>query len=305
MDKRYPSLNRRHNQRFFYKYVTASVAKIVIATRKLRWSSPLLFNDPFDITQELRLNFDEHELASALTNRVADLLEQGNHAGLVQHPLLALLIDRAGRADATTRANMAQEMRAIGHKATQGQIDALAMLRDKWKELVPNFRVLCFSEINDVTPMWHHYADGYRGVVLEFSAEDVVDSAFLVARPIVYQDDPPAIADVNAWVDCLLIGKNAIHEKLLIESQYVKTAAWAYEKEWRIASTKRPGEAGLYSDYGYHPQELNGVYFGLKCDPEDCKGIVSLLVDGFDHVRIYEAISDLRTAKFIFRSVDR
>jgi hypothetical protein len=28
------------------------------ATRRLRWSSPLLFNDPFDVTQELRLNFD-------------------------------------------------------------------------------------------------------------------------------------------------------------------------------------------------------------------------------------------------------
>lgn len=34
-----------------------------LTTRCLRWSSPLLFNDPFDITQELCLDFDEHRLS--------------------------------------------------------------------------------------------------------------------------------------------------------------------------------------------------------------------------------------------------
>ena len=58
----YRSPDRLHDRQYFYKYVTAKVAKIVLATRKLRWSSPLLFNDPFDVTQELRLNFDEAKL---------------------------------------------------------------------------------------------------------------------------------------------------------------------------------------------------------------------------------------------------
>ncbi len=50
----------------FYKCMTARVAKVVLTTRRLRWSSPLLFNDPFDVTQELRLNFDEQGLDAAL-----------------------------------------------------------------------------------------------------------------------------------------------------------------------------------------------------------------------------------------------
>ena len=36
--------------------------------------------------------------------------------------------------------------------------------------MVPTFRILCLSELHDVTPMWQHYADAYRGVVLEFEA---------------------------------------------------------------------------------------------------------------------------------------
>jgi hypothetical protein len=75
----------------FYKYMTARVAKIVLATRRLRWSSPLLFNDPFDVTQELRLNFDEHGLNAALIERVASLMEHGDMSGPVKHPVFGPL----------------------------------------------------------------------------------------------------------------------------------------------------------------------------------------------------------------------
>jgi hypothetical protein len=64
----YRSPNRRHDRQVFYKYMTARTARIVLSTRKLRWSSPLMFNDPFDVTQELRLNFDEAKLNAVLND---------------------------------------------------------------------------------------------------------------------------------------------------------------------------------------------------------------------------------------------
>ena len=69
--REYRSPNHRHNQRVFYKYMKANVAKIALNARKLRWSSPVLFNDPFDITQELRLNFDDAQLSAAMADRLA------------------------------------------------------------------------------------------------------------------------------------------------------------------------------------------------------------------------------------------
>ena len=68
------------SRQVLYKYTKANVAKTVLATRRLRWSSPLLFNDPFDVTQELRLNFDEHGLNAAVTERVAWLIEHAEPA---------------------------------------------------------------------------------------------------------------------------------------------------------------------------------------------------------------------------------
>lgn len=57
----------------FYKYLSPEAAIAVLSTRRLRWSSPLTFNDPFDITQHLRLNFTAEELQRTLVEEVVRL----------------------------------------------------------------------------------------------------------------------------------------------------------------------------------------------------------------------------------------
>src|SRR5881628_3313054 len=103
--------------------MTARVAKIVLAARRLRWSSPLLFNDPFDITQELRLNFDEHGLSAALTDRVAWLIEHGDSSTPVKHPVYGLLVRLLIRASPDRRAT-ASEFRRRMDDPTPGQTEA-------------------------------------------------------------------------------------------------------------------------------------------------------------------------------------
>jgi len=303
--RKYRSPNRRHDRQFFYKYVTAKVAKIVLATKKLRWSSPLLFNDPFDVTQDLRLNFDEAKLNAILNHRWAALMEEGDHTNSVKHPALAYLLRVAMRATPEVRRAMANELRQSESTTTSGQMHSFKMLKDMWKEMVPTFRVLCLSELHNVTPMWLHYADEYKGVVLQFSAVDELDSAFLMARPVIYQDTPPAIADPNVWVDCMFGQGKTSYMDLFTEYQYVKTNAWSYEKEWRIVSGARPGESGLFADYGFHSLEITGLYFGSRCSAEDRSDLIALLEHGLNHVTAYEAISNSQEARFAFRKISR
>ncbi len=140
--RQYQSPRRRHDRQFFYKYVTVKVAKIVLTTRKLRWSSPLLFNDPFDVTQELRLNFDEAKLNTVLTDRYASLIEQGDPTNSVKHPELAFLLRMLMHANPKTRRTFASELRQSSDAPTSGQIESFEALKDMWKEMVPTFRVL-------------------------------------------------------------------------------------------------------------------------------------------------------------------
>lgn len=289
-----------HDRTCFYKYTSAEIAKIVVRNRTLRWSSPILFNDPFDITQELRLDFDTESLRKAVTDRFAALIERGKPED-TKNPAIKALLMLAGKAESSVRREMAEELRRDGSEPpTAGQANSFEALREMWRELVPYFRVLCLSEDNDTTSMWLHYCDSYRGVVLEFSAIDELDSPFLVARPVQYQDAAPKIASVDEWAKCITGESETEYTKLFEEYEFIKTSDWAYEREWRIVSMARPGETERYADYPFHPKELTGIYFGLRCPGQDRQEIRASLTGGLEHVACWQATQEGAGPKFSF-----
>jgi hypothetical protein len=290
------SPNRKHERHYLYKYVSATTAKAILTTRTLRWSSPIRFNDPFDVTQELRLDFGAAELSAALVEEMVDLLATGDpirpparpDMSPFFEPMQALLrwLDELGEAD---RQRFAETFRRNAPQPTVGQAEAIAELKERWSAIVPNLRVICFSEANDVTPMWHHYADGYRGVVLQFEAVDELDSVWLLARPVVYQAEPPAIADARTWARCMLRKDERTYQDLFTEYQYTKTPDWAYEREWRVATFALPEESGDFSSWPFNPRELAAVYLGPRSSEQDQADIVALLTSEFAHVRVFRA----------------
>jgi hypothetical protein len=59
----------------FYKYMPAATAKLVLRGRSLRWSSPLIFNDPFDFPRELAFGFSPSDLQLATGEVFAEYLQ--------------------------------------------------------------------------------------------------------------------------------------------------------------------------------------------------------------------------------------
>jgi hypothetical protein len=51
-------------ERSFFKYVSRETAKAVLSNNTLRWSSPILFNDPFDIQFDLRVEVNRRVVKS-------------------------------------------------------------------------------------------------------------------------------------------------------------------------------------------------------------------------------------------------
>jgi hypothetical protein len=303
-DRPYRSPNRRHDKRFFYKYVSAAVAKTILVTRRLRWSSPLLFNDPFDVSQDFWLNFDAAELVAALVDELAVLIDEGDFSAVPRLPILRAMVSILNRQrNPDVHQQIVERLRHESSAATIGQEHVFAELRQRWRDFVPTLRILCLSELKDVTSMRLHYADSYRGIVLEFEAVDQLDSAFLQARPVVYQDTPPAVADKRVWVRCMLGRGERTYQDLYTEYQYTKTTAWSYEREWRIVSLARLCESELFAYYPFHPRELSGIYFGTRCSKEDQTDILSLLTHGLEHVSAYRARAEGVEARFTFQKI--
>ena len=56
-----------------FKYATAETAKIVLESRTRRWSSPSLFNDPFDVQFDLHVEFENAKIADLIADELWEI----------------------------------------------------------------------------------------------------------------------------------------------------------------------------------------------------------------------------------------
>lgn len=100
-------------------------------------------------------------------------------------------------------------------------------------EILDRVGVFCLSEVATEPLLWAHYADGHRGIGIEFDPEL---GLFASAQQVIYSNDAPII---NRLVD----SSNVILEK----SMLTKGVAWAYEREWRVIA--RWGDSARIAEY--------------------------------------------------------
>ena len=123
--------------------------------------------------------------------------------------------------------------------------------------------------------MWCHYADRHQGVVLEFRCADELDSAWLAAKPVSYPQVKPAVYTADGWAELISLRRELSIQAMLDLATYTKSSDWAYEREWRIATFKRPTESGNFTDYGFSKHELGAIYLGPMVDPEERRKLIA------------------------------
>jgi Protein of unknown function (DUF2971) len=270
------SPNRRHDRESFFKYMSVSTAAIVLENCTLRWSSPLLFNDPFDVPRELSFGISLEDIVRASSDRMAKLIEHPPADTSNLQPQIRLIVDTVKRgisADLKTQLLAGLTDSAETHRPTGQSIEEL---REMWRSWLPQFRILCLTESPAHAAMWYHYADQYRGVALELRCDDELDSAWLGAKPVTYPAPKPAVYTADGWAELLTTVGGLAIESLLDVATYTKAPDWSYENEWRITSFMKAPETGLFTDYRFNPRELAGVYLGPKITPEDRQAILDL-----------------------------
>lgn len=263
------SPNRKHERQSFFKYMPAATARLVLTHCTLRWSSPILFNDPFDVPRELSFGVQPEEIVQALAGRVARLIQAPPEDTSMLEPRLRLIVDAVRNGVAP---ELKQELLAgIAEVAGSLRPTSAAMdeLREMWRNLLPDHRILCLTESPAHAAMWYHYADQYRGAVLEFRCVDELDSAWLLARPVTYPASKPAIYSADGWAEILTMPHQLAVQTILHTATYTKSPDWSYESEWRVASFRREADTGPFTDYKFAPIELAAVYLGPNMSADD------------------------------------
>lgn len=278
-DKRLPWVPPGWNDRLhFFKYMTASTAKIVLKNRTLRWSAPSRLNDPFDIQFNMNIEANPDRLREA----ALELLWRVHDGQLNVHPdnplgavinLLRLSGIKLGKEEL---------LKEFGPAFDEGFERMLAVLPQVHKEsaaLTEDIKILCLTIRPDNNLMWSHYADSHQGVVLRFRSIPALGAPYGMAKPVNYVDQVPPLLNEEQLAG-IFAGSYSIREAGIFDrTVYTKSKVWAYEEEWRLHAGAGRSPGTEFEDCPFGLNELDGIVFGLKTSDahrEDLKSLAAV-----------------------------
>ncbi len=223
-----------------YKYYEFNeYTEKIFTHNEIYFSSPEMFNDPFDSKISTTYEGTEEQRVS----RLKDMWREAVRKGI--------------REKETEETSHAKAIKAV--KAGQDTPLVLNTLRRTTERLRKQMGIFCMTHKKDDILMWSHYADKHTGFCLEFQMEN---DFFGRAMPIEERH-------YSLKRPCLNLIEPS--EPKIVEALLTKAKGWKDEEEWRIIDhINGPGPQT------YPPEVLSGVILGCRISPENRQRITQL-----------------------------
>jgi|GEM_PF-673675 len=307
-----------HNKKYFYKYVTAEAALLILQNRKLKYSSPFIFNDPFDVQTKITYRFQESEFAELFIKEYHRLTHDEKDPHLDATAPLASEIQSLRKVVKNKSTKLSQDywMKELKDIAMKQYLQLLETMDAWWSMVGKASRIFCVVEEPDNLLMWAHYAQSHTGAVIQFECLPELDNPLCAAMKVNYVTAPPVIAKTLDDYIRYLTGQQPIDFKSLFYHLFLsKSDHWKYEKEWRVfipADLQNPiipkdayGNEILFNLLSFHPQEIHSIYFGCKMSEDNRQKIDTYLNGDFKHVTKYNSIRNEKEYKLDFAEIIR
>lgn len=284
---------KTHDREFFFKYTSATAAHAILTTLSVRWSSPLLFNDPFDTQLDFNPGLDASRLPDLLLSRIEAMIYSDDPLPPALHPGLAVAIG-AGRLvrNVMSRADFLARYRSTIMQGFTQAGSIIEASNAEWTASLRSMRVFCVSEIHHDLLMWSHYANYHRGAVLQLRCLPEKDTALCAAEPIRYKADMPAWGTTEEWAEHLLGGSSAFLHGIFRLMAFTKSEHWQYEYEWRCFLNNGDGSRDLpdlFDAYHLEPEEISAVYLGCRMSPDDRAAISRIVREQLPETHLFQA----------------
>ena len=287
----------------FFKYMPVSVARIVLTSRTLRWSTPGTLNDPYDVQFDLRVQADPVLLKAMALDKMWAVLRGERDRPIVNMSGQGMrLLGMSGYSPTRTEFDS-----IFGPGVDEGLhrlLNTMPEANSDVRRMMASSKLLCLTEDPTNPSMWAHYADQNRGVVLCFRSIPAFDSPYGMARRVEYLRSLPNLLDEEFLSD-LLAGYRNIEPKAIIDRLvFTKGEAWSNEKEWRVYSGDGRNAFAPHEDLPFHDLEIDHAIFGINTSAEDQKTISSLC-QRYPNIELLRAVrSETGFAHKIARALD-
>lgn len=252
-----------------FHYAPASLQTIINLKRSnIYFNKPVNFNDPHDCLAEFYFHISDIDIEKYKKNKISKREGISNK----------LLIELDFMSNDTFKNLLFKE--------------AESNINDLKKKSRDEFGIACFAEKNNNQLMWAHYADGFKGICIEFNTKY---EPFTKLRKVKYTD-----SEIKFNVGKLVLRKgfNNIESSEVAKTWATKSKVWSYEKEWRTVH-KIGGTL-----YTYNQEAIKAIYFGELID-KTVKEIIFLVIGGQnDTVKFYDSSFNILTKKMEFKEVN-
>lgn len=281
------------------KFCTADAAVSVLTSQTLRWSSPHLFGDPFELDHRTGLGFDPHMLLNEVVRTtIAMIFSPSPPHG--NSPLITGI--RRWRDDGRFETPAEAEastvlMELLAKMVDQRQVDIDVLMAD-WRRFTRHLRICSFSARPDNFPCWQRYADNHRGAVIRFHVQElgVNSDAEGALRPMEYRQVRPEVTTVKEQLNAAIYNERPNLQAGFLDKLLCKSPIHSHEQEWRCfyhalteASSKSNNDMDWFDDRPFANEAVSSIYLGAYMSVEDKKKLVDLQRALYPHARLFQA----------------
>lgn len=268
-----------------YKYTSPHVARIVLETGRIRWSSPRTLNDP----SEFRLapiDRDLRERLIELSIEEAWKVFSGKNNPVTKY---GFLLRALGEKTKFSRSEFVENFEGAISKSVDTHLDNEPAYISEIYDIMAKDKLLCLTDDPKNPVMWAHYAENGRGIVLGFRSIKLFDSPYFEARPVEYTASRPTIYTEEELAKTIGGSFTIDVSEAARRISHTKLDRWSYEREWRIYSGGGRFPDEEFEDLPFHPQELAKVIFGYQCPDDDRAQLTELARKKYDSVEFLQA----------------
>jgi hypothetical protein len=261
-----------------FKYLDPGGAIKTLDTRTVRFISPLLFNDPFDINLEEAFGADYEKYHEGLKSAFCEMLcEPMDYLAIragSDGQKIRMMHQAMQRAGPSEREAFRQKIMAMPIEELYPRKRSKEMARQAVDQLrvgLARFGVFCAAQRGDDLLMWAHYAQKHEGAVIEFRPMN--DSMFVAGKCVEYSAMRPAMyrtpRDLLRRSFQMNLEESA--RELLFELLFTKSSEWSYEDEYRIAIplADKLGNERMWTTLAFDATELATVFLGCRMSGTD------------------------------------
>ncbi|WP_020210236.1 hypothetical protein [Gilvimarinus chinensis] len=275
------------------KYTDATTAVHILQSRRLRWSAPALYRDPFELNHRSTLSFDPQTLLTSVIRTACGMIfareDPRGASPLAQ--VIRRWRDEERFASPEEAEEVLQELMARMVDQRQSELDE--MMSD-WRRYTRSLRICSFSAKADNLTAWQYFANSHKGAVLKFQCGE--NTSLTSPQPMQYVPARPEITNLKEQLNVVLHNETLRTQDFFADKFLCKQPAAKGEQEWRCffnvdaaEAAKSTDESDWYSDKSFPAEELRAVYFGAYMPTEDKQRLLTVLKQKYPDTKVFQA----------------